>query len=159
MAKNNLPALPTSADMQRDIDGKVIFSTFVGNDLATTKKLYNAMSSAASFEDNLGKTMHLTDFVLEPARLVNDEATKIAEAEAAAKGMPRPEAVLRDAVRIVLVCEEGNFANASVGVLNSVKRICNLFGHPASWEEPLPVIFKQEKTRKGQRVFTLEIAD
>ena len=61
--------------------------------------------------------------------------------------------------RIILFAADGTtYACVSFGVLSSLKNILNIFGSPATWDEPLTVIPKLINKGADRSVLTLKIA-
>jgi hypothetical protein len=64
-----------------------------------------------------------------------------------------------DAVRTVLIDEaRKTYGFVSVGVAKSLGMITSLWGLPP-WQPPLVVVVRQKSTRKGRRLYVLEVVD
>ncbi|MBT2718060.1 hypothetical protein [Bacillus sp. ISL-57] len=122
--------------------GEALFSTIQGDDRKTKVKVYNAISNSDnSLSDHLGEVIKITDFVAHPITL-QDEITK--------------EDV--QAMRVVLLTKDGvGYHSVSGGVVSSMQRIIGLVGQGPWTEEPLAIVPKEVKTRKGFKTLTLHL--
>lgn len=66
--------------------------------------------------------------------------------------------VYLDAIRTVLLDEDGyTYECVSEGMVAGLGTIIQLFGDPASWDGPIPVVVKQVNTTNGFRTFNLVV--
>lgn len=122
-----------------------VVSTFKGGDRATKLEILKAMTNAGSLEELIdeGKELNLANWVIKPVSLVNDETGEI-----------------REVPRIILVDDQGkSYVATSVGIFSALKDIAAILGMPGEHEGmwPVKVRPKGERTRNGNRVFTLVI--
>lgn len=86
-------------------------------------QLASALSNADSLADKIKEVLHMHDYVVQSCQ-VTDRAT----------------GEVRNAKRIILMCEEGNFATISSGVETSMRNITDaLKAFPAPWDPPIAV--------------------
>jgi hypothetical protein len=117
-----------------------VFSTITGTSQADKVKTLNALANATPVSDKLDQPFKLVDFVIQAVSVNDDD------------GSPQ------DAVRTVLVDDEGNaYSAVSTGLMTSLQNITGILGHPSSWEEPLPVVVTEVKGRKGYRFMTIKL--
>lgn len=85
--------------------------------------------------------INLANFIVQNVELTSDETGEISEA-----------------TRVILVDADGSAYHAiSAGLVNSLQSVLGFLGHPATWENPVPVKVV-EKTGKGaRRYMTLRI--
>lgn len=105
--------------------------------------LAKALSNAESLDDHIGEVYHLENYVIQPVRLTDRETGEV-----------------RDANRIVLMCEEGNFGTASTGVETSMRNIVTAMKKfPAPWTPG--IAFKAVKIQgtNGYKFTSLEWLD
>ena len=82
--------------------------------------------------DFINKTILVKDVYAETIELLNEETGELASAP-----------------RIVLIDSWGEaYESVSVGMFSSLKKLTAIFGEP-TWEEPIPVVIKQEKVKNG----------
>jgi len=118
------------------------YSSIKGNDLETRKKVYTAVTNAASLGDNLGKTIQLVDIIVQPVESVNEGT-----------GM------LEQYSRTTFIDAEGNaYAAGSDGVLTATRTLLAVMGQPSTWAAPLPVKVVEKKGNKGFKFYTVELA-
>ena len=122
-----------------------VVSTFKGGDRSTKIEILKAMTSAGSLEELIeeGKELNLANWVIKPVTLVNEETGEV-----------------REVPRIILVDDKGaSYVATSVGIFSALKDISAIMGMPGEengmW--PIKVKPKGERTRNGNRVFTLVI--
>lgn len=119
-----------------------IFSTLKAETREEKIKLYNAVNNSdASLDDNKGKTLSITDMVAHPVELLDEVTGELVQ------GM-----------RVVLIDEEGKGYHAiSQGVVSSMTKIISIVGQ-GPWKPALHVIPTEQKTRKGFKTLTLQLA-
>ncbi|MEC3696422.1 hypothetical protein ABEX84_21400 [Bacillus subtilis] len=117
-----------------------IVSTISGEDRKARIALYNAVSNSEhSLSDHKGEILEVTDYVAHAVTL-NDEQTG--------------EDI--QAMRIVLVTKDGTgYHSVSGGVAQSLQRIIGLVGKGPWTDEPLKMVCKEIKTRKGFKTLSL----
>lgn len=103
---------------------------------------YNALSGEGTpLSDVIGATLEIVDVVAHEIILRDDEKGDI------------------KSVRVVLIAKDGNLYTAvSEGVMSSLQRIFNIVGMPSWKDEPLAIVPRLVKTRRGYRVLNLELA-
>lgn len=106
------------------------YCSLKGGDRATGLAIFDAISNADSLEDHMDEVINVHDLFMVPVELTDPVTGEV-----------------RDAVRVVLMCDEGNFATCSKGVLISVNNLVASIGKP-TWEPP--VALRVEK-KKGTR--------
>lgn len=106
---------------------------------ASRAKVLNAIENADSFRD-VKEPVPVRDVVIHNVSLENEDGEPV------------------QAVRVVFVGENGNYATVANGVVSSLKKIFGIFGLPP-WDPPLKVIPKEVKTRKGYRTLRVEVVE
>ncbi|CAF1914874.1 hypothetical protein [Bacillus subtilis] len=121
-----------------------MFSTIQATDRKSSIKLYNAVSNAEhSLSDHIGEVIEITDMVAHSVEL-EDEVTK--------------EPI--KAMRIVLLTPDGTgYHSVSQGVASSLQRIIGIVGDGPWTDEPLKIVPKEVKTRRGFKTLTLALMD
>ncbi|MFD8693182.1 hypothetical protein [Streptomyces sp. NPDC059651] len=121
-----------------------MFSTIQATDRKSSIKLYNAVSNAEhSLSDHIGEVIEITDMVAHAVEL-EDEVTK--------------ETI--QAMRVVLLTADGQgYHSVSQGVASSLQRIIGIVGQGPGTDEPLKVVPKEVKTRRGFKTLTLALVD
>ncbi|WP_063336311.1 hypothetical protein [Bacillus subtilis] len=121
-----------------------MFSTIQATDRKSSIKLYNAVSNAEhSLSDHIGEVIEITDMVAHAVEL-EDEVTK--------------ETI--QAMRVVLLTADGQgYHSVSQGVASSLQRIIGIVGQGPWTDEPLKVVPKEVKTRRGFKTLTLALVD
>ncbi|MFD9817355.1 hypothetical protein, partial [Streptomyces sp. NPDC059080] len=119
-----------------------MFSTIQATDRKSSIKLYNAVSNAEhSLSDHIGEVIEITDMVAHAVEL-EDEVTK--------------ETI--QAMRVVLLTADGQgYHSVSQGVASSLQRIIGIVGQGPWTDEPLKVVPKEVKTRRGFKTLTLSL--
>ena len=88
--------------------------------------------------DFINKKIMVKDIYAETLELVNKETGEVDKAP-----------------RIVLIDEAGEaYECVSVGMFSALKKLIATFGEP-TWEEPIPVVVKQEKVANGSMLTIL----
>ncbi|MGQ7864092.1 hypothetical protein [Bacillus sp. WC2502] len=138
--KNDVASAPVSVFEQ---SAQQIFSTIEATDRKSRVKLYNAVNDAnESLSDHLGEAIRITDLVAHPIKLENEQGELV------------------EALRTIIVAEDGStYHSVSNGVVDSFQKIIALVGHGPWTDEPLTIVAKEQKTRKGYRVMTLTLLD
>lgn len=95
--------------------------------------VFNAANNPQhKINDFINKKIMVKDFYAETLELVNEETGEIEKAP-----------------RIVLIDDQGEaYECVSVGMFSSLKKLIAVFGAP-TWENPIPVVIKQEKVKNG----------
>jgi hypothetical protein len=123
-----------------------LFSSMPQNTLMEKAAVMNAISNPdfkAADIVNKGSVLLLKNIVMHDVMMVDEKTGEIFEA-----------------TRCILVTESGKtIAAVSEGVKGSIKRLVQFFGMPqlGGWSEPIPVVIKQQNTRKGNRVYNFEV--
>lgn len=102
--------------------------------------LYNAISNAEhAIGEMIGETITVEHMIAHPTQLVDEETGEV-----------------RDLIRLVLVSPEGEgYHSMSGGVVESMKRLCQIVGQGSWTDEPLQLKIKQVTTKQGNRTFNL----
>ena len=117
-----------------------VYSTIQGNDFASRKKVAAAVASSTPL-DEAGK-VKLTNYVIMKVQLTN-KATGVVE----------------EAPRCILIDDKGKaFHATSFGVLKALRNLTGILGEPSTWDEPVTVEARKEKTSNGFNVTTLSIS-
>lgn len=108
--------------------------------MAEKALVFNAANNPQhKVNDFINKLIMLKDVYAETLELVNQETGEYEKAP-----------------RIVLIDENGEaYECVSVGMFSSLKKLIATFGEP-TWNEPIPVIVKQEKVKNGS-MLTLSV--
>lgn len=108
--------------------------------MAEKALVFNAANNPQhKVNDFINKLIMLKDVYAETLELVNQETGEYEKAP-----------------RIVLIDENGEaYECVSVGMFSSLKKLIATFGEP-TWDEPIPVIVKQEKVKNGS-MLTLSV--
>lgn len=108
--------------------------------MAEKALVFNAANNPQhKVNDFINKLIMLKDVYAETLELVNQETGEYEKAP-----------------RIVLIDENGEaYECVSVGMFSSLKKLIATFGEP-TWQEPIPVIVKQEKVKNGS-MLTLSV--
>lgn len=95
--------------------------------------VYNAANNPQhKVADFINKKIMVKDVYAETLELVDDETGELTKAP-----------------RIVLIDDNGEaYECVSVGMFSSLKKLVAVFGDP-TWNEPLPIVVKQEKVKNG----------
>lgn len=137
---NSVSTVSISQQVADLANGKTkVWSSIDAVDQASKLEIFNAISSAESISDNLGKPIDLVDFVVQVVT-IEDEVSKEA----------------RDVPRVILIDTKGKaYAAVSEGVFSAIQNLMGIVGHPNDWESPLKVKVVEEKSRKGFRYMTV----
>lgn len=141
-ARDALPAEAFNADHFSG-NGVALFSTMPNTGKRADRiKLYNAVANAEKkVSDLIGETITVVHMVAHPTQMLDEETGE-----------------LRDLTRIVLIGPEGeSYHSMSNGVVQSMKRICDIVGAGPWEDEPLVIKVKQISTQSGNRTFNLEL--
>lgn len=142
MTENTAITPLDNTDVEAVKDDRRMISTFSGGDRASKIDVMKALTTSTPLEDVLNREINLANFVIEPVDIADTETGEINQTQ-----------------RATLVTDQGTAYHAiSSGVINALERLTVIMGWPAESDD-WPIIVKptQEKTRKGYRVFTLEI--
>lgn len=119
----------------RELEGTKLaaFCSVKAETLAEKALVFNAANNPQhKVNDFINKTILLKDIYAETLELCNDETGEYEKAP-----------------RIVLIDVNGEaYECVSVGMFSSLKKLIATFGEP-TWEEPIPVVVKQEKVKNG----------
>lgn len=103
--------------------------------------IYDAVSNSDSLDDMVGKTIAITDVVIQPVEM-SDNAT----------------GEVRNMHRIVLICEDGKaYGCTSSGVETSIKNLFGIVGMPP-WVPAIKMIPTKQQGRNGYKFTTLALA-
>lgn len=110
-------------------------------DRSSKVKIYNAINNAAhKIDDVKGQKINVVDIIAHPVSLVADETGEV-----------------MNATRIVLVDDKGvGYETVASGVMSSLEKIFGIVGMP-SYDPPLGVVPREQKTRKGYKTLTLDL--
>lgn len=131
------------ADFTAPVENMMYCTIKNNGDMKSKAAIFNAINSPEKkIADCIGDTIHLTDIVAHPIKLVDEKTGEVI-----------------DSMRMVLIDKEGiGYEAVSSGLVNAVMRIIQIFGQPDTWEEPIPVRPIQKATRNGlNKVTTLKI--
>lgn len=118
------------------------YSSITGTDMEARKAVYKAVSAAVPLGDNLGKTIHLKDVIVQPVTSENEDTGEV-----------------EDYLRSTLIDADGTaYSAGSSGVASSLRNLFDVFGEPSTWAEPLAVKVVEKKGRKGFKFFSIELA-
>lgn len=119
----------------RELEGGKLaaFCSVQAETMAEKALVFNAANNPQhKVNDFINKVIMLKDIYAETLELVNQETGEYEKAP-----------------RIVLIDENGEaYECVSVGMFSSLKKLIATFGEP-TWEEPIPVVVKQEKVKNG----------
>lgn len=106
-------------------------------------KIYNAINKAENkIDDCKGEVIEMVDFVAHPVSLVADDSGEMVQC-----------------TRVVLIDKHGaGYETVASGVISSLEKIFSIVGFPPYKDEPLKVIPREQKTRKGYKTLTLDLA-
>lgn len=103
--------------------------------------IYDAVSNSDSLDDMVGKTIAITDVVIQPVEM-SDNAT----------------GEVRNMNRIVLICEDGKaYGCTSSGVETSIKNLFGIVGMPP-WIPAIKMVPTKQQGRNGYKFTTLALA-
>lgn len=113
--------------------GNQFYSSFVSDDIESKRKLYNALNSPDfKVSDCINREITIADAVLTPVALTDERTGEV-----------------KEAVRSIIIDTDGKTYNAtSSGLHASLRNILNIFG-TLHFEDGLPVIVQQVKTKRG----------
>ena len=116
------------------------FSTFEPETMEEAINLAAALSDAEALEDQIGNVIGIHDYVVQPIEVVNEKT-----------------GVIESANRIVLMCDEGNFACVSSGVETSMRNLTTaLKNFPAPWNPSVKVKPVKKQGKNGFKFTSLE---
>lgn len=99
-----------------------------------------ALSDADALEDQIGNVISIHDYVIQPVEMVNEKTGEVETAN-----------------RIVLVCDEGNFACVSTGVETSMRNLTTaLAAFPFPWTPSVKVKPVKKQGKNGYKFTSLE---
>ena len=133
VATLNAPAAPINIR-----DG---FTSITGDDMESKKRVFNAIATAEKLADNLEKQINAIDILVQPRTTEADEKT----------------GEMDDYLSITILDADGTaYTAGSKGLANSIENVLAIFGHPASWDEPLAMKAVERKAAKG-KYFAIEL--
>lgn len=136
-------AVPSDLDKLTGNSGTLQFYCSIQDDGSRASKvaIYNAINNAEfKIDDFKGKQINVVNVVAHPVHLVADETGEEL-----------------DALRIVLIDDEGKgYESVATGVMSSLEKIFNIVGMP-TYNPPLAVMPREQKTRKGYKTLTLDL--
>lgn len=105
--------------------------------------IYNAVNSKGeSLDDHKGEVLEIVNVAAHPVSLVDENTGEVVQA-----------------MRTVLIDKNGkNFDAVSQGVVSSLQKIFAIVGKPPYNDEPLKIKVVEQKTRKGYKTNTIELA-
>lgn len=104
--------------------------------------LAHALSNTDDLSDQIGKTLHMHNYVIQAVTIADPETGE-----------------MREANRIVLMCDEGNFGTVSAGVETSMRNLVTAMKNfPAPWDPPIAFIPMKRQGRNGYKFTTLDFA-
>lgn len=119
----------------RELEGTKLaaFCSVKAETMAEKALVFNAANNPKhKVNDFINKKIMLKDVYAETLELCNAETGEYEKAP-----------------RIVLIDENGEaYECVSVGMFSSLKKLIATFGEP-TWEDPIPVVVKQEKVKNG----------
>lgn len=124
-------------------NGVALFSTMPSTGSRKDRiKLYNVVSSSDNkVSDFIGETIEVAHMVAHPTTMRDEETGE-----------------MRDLTRVVLIAPDGTaYHSMSNGVVQSMKRICDIVGAGPWEDEPLVIKVRQINTQSGNRTFNLEL--
>lgn len=134
-------ASASSLSLLTDADNNFYSSIPSDGSRESAIKIYNAINNAdQKLDDNKGIVLEIVDIVAHPIELLDEQSGEMVKA-----------------LRIVLIDKEGvGYESVSLGVASSVQKIFAVVGKP-SYNPPLKVMGKEQKTRKGFKTLTLAL--
>jgi hypothetical protein len=115
------------------------YSSIKSEDFADRLAVASALTTSQPIDENLGTTIHLTNFIVQPIELADDEGT------------------VNTAPRVVLIDADGTAYHAtSVGLLSSLRNIISVLGEPESWPKPIDIQVTKQQGRNGYKFFTIK---
>lgn len=111
-----------------------------GADRETGLRVFDALSNAEALDDHVGDVISVHDLATQSVALPDPETGE-----------------LRDTLRIVLMCDEGNFATCSTGVYTSLDNLICAIGAP-TWAPSIPLHIEKKKGSRGYKFTTLVLA-
>jgi len=128
--------------VQNNNTGRAVseYSSFIGDDFATKKAVFGAISNAAPIAEHLGTVIALTDIIVQATEIEDDVTGEMVTVP-----------------RVIFVDKDGNaFAAISNGLVNSVRTLLQVLGQPSTWDEPLDIVVTEKKAKKG-KTFVVEL--
>lgn len=103
--------------------------------------IYNASNNPNHrIAEFVNKTIKVVGFILEKVEMTSQETGDI-----------------RITPRTILIDTDGQtYVAVSIGVANALAKVCNLFGMPNEWDEPIEFAVKQIE-KNNHRILTLEM--
>lgn len=104
------------------------------SDRKTAVRFYNATANPAyKLKEHVNEVIEMSHISIEAVGVRNEQGDYV------------------EAPRIVIIDKDGNgYGCVSVGVLQSLKRLCSLIGTPDTWDEPVKIKPVLVSTKKGQ---------
>lgn len=117
-----------------------MWSSITAENQADRLQIYDAVSNSNPLDDLVGKTITISDVILQPTE-VNDHATGEVE----------------ERTRIVLITPEGEaYGCMSTGVENCIKQLFGIVGVPP-WEPAITFEVVKKQGRNGYKFTTLQL--
>ena len=123
-----------------DLNNAESYCSIKGDTREAKVAMYNAINSPDhKLSDFVGKKLNIKDISIERVENPSDETGEmVANA------------------RVVLIDENGeSYTCVSSGIYSAIKKLVAVFGEP-TWEQPIPVVVKQEKVANGS-MLTLSV--
>lgn len=105
--------------------------------------IYNAINNPdKKIADVIGEVILLKNIVAHTVDLVDEQTGEMIQA-----------------LRVILIDDKGiSYEAVSGGIANSLSRLLQIYGQPATWKEPIKIKARQKSTRNGNnKVTTLEV--
>ncbi len=125
-------------------ENNFFFSSIVDDGSRESKvAIYNAMNDVdAKISDFVGETLEIVDVIAHSIDMLDEQTGEVIKS-----------------VRTVLVGKDGtNYQAVSGGVVSSLQKIFNIVGYPSWKDNPIKVIPREQRTRRGFRTLTLVLA-
>lgn len=131
----------TLDNVVKTVTDQGFYSTFDTDNMEGKKKVFKATNAAFLLRDYVETPIACVDMVFSPSEVITEDG----EAKTVLAGY--------------LVDNEGNvYMSSSQGVIKSMVRMLDQFGHPSTWGEPVEVICRETNTNRGRRYKFLDIA-
>lgn len=139
MAENTSQELAPRDSFSGALEG--VRSTLDGSSLEGRVALFQAVSSAQSIDDFVGKTFKIENIVQQEIELT-DELT----------------GELRPVTRTTFITDQGTFASTSDVVAKDVINVLGIIGKPATWSDKISFTIEHKKGKGARKFHTLTIA-
>lgn len=116
------------------------YSSIKSDDFASRMNVARALTTSEPLDENLGKTINLVDFIIQPVDLANQQTGEV-----------------QTAPRVVLIGDDGQAYHAtSIGLLSSLRNIVTALGEPSTWPQPVGISVVKQKGNNGYSFFTVK---